>query len=142
MLRLQGIPEAIKQKIIAAAGSGAMQMGVPKGASGMPAIARAMMDALFRSWFTNAVASTFVVAVIIAVVGGLCAFLLRSHVQAAGEPGAGPEFDAHLELDLGTVEPSLAGPRRPGQRRDAQCGQQLHQRQLHHAAAGRRAHRG
>ena len=91
---VQGIPEAIKQKIIAAAGSGAMQMGVPKGASGMPAIAQAMMDALFKGWFTNAVASTFVVAVIIAVVGGLCAFLLRSHVNAAGEPDPAAAADA------------------------------------------------
>jgi aconitate hydratase len=32
------------------------------------------------------------------------------------ETGDGPEFDAHLELDLGTVEPSLAGPRRPQDR--------------------------
>jgi aconitate hydratase len=29
------------------------------------------------------------------------------------EPGAGPEFDETLELDLATVEPSVAGPRRP-----------------------------
>jgi aconitate hydratase len=32
------------------------------------------------------------------------------------EPGDGPEFDALLELDLGSVEPSLAGPRRPQDR--------------------------
>jgi aconitate hydratase len=32
------------------------------------------------------------------------------------EPGAGPEFNAVLELDLGSVEPSLAGPRRPQDR--------------------------
>jgi aconitate hydratase len=32
------------------------------------------------------------------------------------EPGAGPEFDAVLELDLSTVEPSVAGPRRPQDR--------------------------
>jgi aconitate hydratase len=32
------------------------------------------------------------------------------------EPGAGPDFDASVELDLGTVEPSLAGPRRPQDR--------------------------
>jgi aconitate hydratase len=32
------------------------------------------------------------------------------------EPGTGPEFDALLELDLGTVEPSMAGPRRPQDR--------------------------
>jgi aconitate hydratase len=32
------------------------------------------------------------------------------------ERGASPEFDALLELDLGTVEPSMAGPRRPQDR--------------------------
>jgi aconitate hydratase len=32
------------------------------------------------------------------------------------EPGDGPAFDALLELDLGSVEPSLAGPRRPQDR--------------------------
>jgi aconitate hydratase len=29
------------------------------------------------------------------------------------EPGAGPDFDEALELDLASVEPTLAGPRRP-----------------------------
>jgi aconitate hydratase len=29
------------------------------------------------------------------------------------EPGVGPDFDETLELDLSTVEPTLAGPRRP-----------------------------
>ena len=29
------------------------------------------------------------------------------------EPGAGPDFDETLELDLGTIEPTVAGPRRP-----------------------------
>ena len=32
------------------------------------------------------------------------------------EPGAGPDFDALLELDLATVVPSVAGPRRPQDR--------------------------
>jgi aconitate hydratase len=32
------------------------------------------------------------------------------------EPGSTPEFDALLTLDLGSVEPSLAGPRRPQDR--------------------------
>ena len=32
------------------------------------------------------------------------------------EPGLGPDFDETLELDLATVEPSLAGPRRPQDR--------------------------
>ena len=75
------IPEALKQKIIAAAAGGSMQMSVPGGGSGMPAMAKAMMETLFKGWFTNAIASTFVVAVILAVVGGLCALLLRSHVK-------------------------------------------------------------
>ncbi len=45
--------------------------------------------------------------------------LVERYAKAQGlwrEPGAGPEFDADLELDLGTVEPSLAGPRRPQDR--------------------------
>ena len=38
-------------------------------------------------------------------------------VQGMGrEPGDGPLFDEHLELDLGSVEPSVAGPRRPQDR--------------------------
>ena len=32
------------------------------------------------------------------------------------EPGRGPDFDAELELDLATVDPSVAGPRRPQDR--------------------------
>jgi len=45
--------------------------------------------------------------------------LVERYAKAQGlwrEPGIGPEFDALLELDLGTVEPSLAGPRRPQDR--------------------------
>jgi EmrB/QacA subfamily drug resistance transporter len=80
---IQGIPEAIKQKIVAGAAAGGSQMGIPKGIPGMPAAAIKTMEALFQTWFTNAVASTFVVAVILASIGGLCAFLLRSHVPDA-----------------------------------------------------------
>ena len=39
--------------------------------------------------------------------------LVERYAKAQGlwrEPGDGPEFDAALELDLATVEPSLAGP--------------------------------
>jgi len=32
------------------------------------------------------------------------------------DPGRGPEFDERLELDLGSVDPSVAGPRRPQDR--------------------------
>ena len=45
--------------------------------------------------------------------------LVERYAKAQGlwrEPGHGPEFDAALELDLGSVEPSLAGPRRPQDR--------------------------
>jgi aconitate hydratase len=45
--------------------------------------------------------------------------LVERYARAQGlwrEPGARPEFDAELELDLATVEPSVAGPRRPQDR--------------------------
>jgi EmrB/QacA subfamily drug resistance transporter len=79
----QGIPDAVKQKIIGAATGGGLQMGVPKGIADMPAAAASMMEVMFKGWFTDAVASTFVVAVIIAVLGGLCAFLLRRNAKGA-----------------------------------------------------------
>ena len=45
--------------------------------------------------------------------------LVERYAKAQGlwrEPGSAPEFDALLDLDLSTVEPSLAGPRRPQDR--------------------------
>jgi aconitate hydratase len=45
--------------------------------------------------------------------------LVERYARAQGlwrEPGEGPEFDAILTLDLSTVEPSVAGPRRPQDR--------------------------
>jgi aconitate hydratase len=45
--------------------------------------------------------------------------LVERYAKAQGlwrEPGPGPEFDDRLELDLSTVEPSVAGPRRPQDR--------------------------
>jgi aconitate hydratase len=45
--------------------------------------------------------------------------LVERYAKAQGlwrEPGEGPEFDVALELNLGTVEPSLAGPCRPQDR--------------------------
>ncbi|WP_373188414.1 aconitate hydratase AcnA, partial [Halopseudomonas sp.] len=44
---------------------------------------------------------------------------VEAYAKAQGmwrEPGAEPEFTASLELDMSTVEPSLAGPRRPQDR--------------------------
>ena len=45
--------------------------------------------------------------------------LVETYAHAQGlwrEPGRGPDFDAELELDLATVDPSVAGPRRPQDR--------------------------
>jgi aconitate hydratase len=45
--------------------------------------------------------------------------LIEAYAKAQGlwrEPGAAPEFDETLELDLSTVVPSVAGPRRPQDR--------------------------
>jgi len=45
--------------------------------------------------------------------------LVEAYARAQGlwrEPGAGPDFDDVLELDLSTVVPSVAGPRRPQDR--------------------------
>jgi EmrB/QacA subfamily drug resistance transporter len=100
---IQGIPDAIKQEITDAAATGG-SMGMPSGASGMPATAAAMMKTLFQGWFTDAVASTFIVAVALAAVGGMCALALRSDPAAAGreqgEEAANGESDVAAE---GTV---------------------------------------
>jgi aconitate hydratase len=45
--------------------------------------------------------------------------LVEAYARAQGlwrEPGPGPDFDETLELDLATVDPSVAGPRRPQDR--------------------------
>jgi aconitate hydratase len=45
--------------------------------------------------------------------------LVEAYAKAQGlwrEPGNGPDFDEVLELDLATVDPSVAGPRRPQDR--------------------------
>ena len=45
--------------------------------------------------------------------------LVERYAKAQGlwrEPGDGPTFDELLELDLASVEPSVAGPRRPQDR--------------------------
>ncbi|MEP7159053.1 MAG: aconitate hydratase AcnA, partial [Chloroflexota bacterium] len=42
--------------------------------------------------------------------------LVEAYTKANGlwrEPGPGPDFDEALELDLATIEPTVAGPRRP-----------------------------
>ncbi len=69
--------------------------------------------------------------------------LVERYAKAQGlwrEPGNGPEFDVALELDLATVEPSLAGPRRP-QDRVALAGLGDNFRAAYPADRGRRAAR-
>ncbi|HKF86095.1 MAG TPA: aconitate hydratase AcnA, partial [Candidatus Limnocylindrales bacterium] len=66
--------------------------------------------------------------------------LVERYAKAQGlwrEPGEGREFDALLELDLATVEPSLAGPRRP-QDRVALSGLAENFRAAYPAATGER----
>ncbi len=75
---VQGIREAVEQKIVA----------------GRPAPAQAMMEAMFKNWFPNAVANTFVGSAILAVSGGLCAFPLsatRTRHASPWKPKRRPE---------------------------------------------------
>ena len=77
----------------------------------MPAMAKAMIENLFKGWFTGAVASTFVVTVIIAVIGGLCAFLPRrrapkARVATHADTPAGSTVDAAVAQ----ADDTLPGP--------------------------------
>jgi EmrB/QacA subfamily drug resistance transporter len=105
---LTQIPDDLKQGIIDAAGSG-MQMGAPKGAPGMPAAAQQVMETLFKGWFTDAIASSFLVAVAFAVVGGLCALLLRSHVRGAQTTVASTDNTSRLRVERGQGEAQPSG---------------------------------
>jgi EmrB/QacA subfamily drug resistance transporter len=83
--KAQGLPASLKAQILESVGRGGMQMGPPRGASSAPAAAQEMMAALFKSWFTDAINTTFIVGVVFALIGGFCALLLRSHVKEAEE---------------------------------------------------------
>jgi hypothetical protein len=54
--------------------------GVSRGGGSLPAAARTARAVLLESWFTDAVATTFVVTVALASIGGPCALLPRSDV--------------------------------------------------------------
>jgi EmrB/QacA subfamily drug resistance transporter len=105
------IPPALKERIVSAASSGSMQLSIPETGGGMPAVARQMMERLFMGWFTDAMASTFVVAVALAGIGGLCALLLRSHVQAAPDETAGPDGTETVAGAAVVAHPDNAGVR-------------------------------
>lgn len=85
----RGMPPAIKQHVLSSLADGGMQMGMPKATSQAPAFVQKLMTALFRGWFTDAINTTFVVGVAFALVGGVCALLLRSHVGEAEAEAAG-----------------------------------------------------
>ena len=80
---IQGIPEQVKQQIIAGVKSGGMQM--PGG--GQDGGMAQMFESVFKSWFTDAINTTFLVAVAVCLVGAVAALFVVSHVEPApGEP--------------------------------------------------------
>jgi len=108
------IPPALKERIVAAAAGGSVQLDIPEPDPGMPATAVQMLRTLFMGWFTDAMASTFVWAVALAVAGGLCALLLRSRAGGPAPHGSGP---GHGPGDAQTTAPDAGAPtpaRRPG----------------------------
>jgi len=108
------IPPALKERIVAAAAGGSVQLDIPEPGPGMPATAVQMLRTLFMGWFTDAMASTFVWAVALAVAGGLCALLLRSRAGGPAPHGSGP---GHGPGDAQTTAPDAGAPtpaRRPG----------------------------
>jgi hypothetical protein len=74
------IPVEVKRRILEGV-AGGMQMGAPEGMSGAPGAAQEMLQTVFKSWFTDAITTTFIVGAAFAVAGGICALLLRSHVE-------------------------------------------------------------
>lgn len=108
------IPPALKERIVAAAAGGSVQLDIPEPDPGMPATAVQMLRTLFMGWFTDAMASTFLWAVALAVAGGLCALLLRSRAAGPAPHGSGP---GHGPGDAQTTAPDAGAPtpaRRPG----------------------------
>ncbi len=113
----QGMPEEVKRRILDGLGSAeGLRMGMPQAAGDMPAAARAAMQAMVRTWMTEAITTTFVVGAAICVVGGLCALLLRSHVQheSHGELVADTALAVEAtEAPLARIDDRDAGGGRP-----------------------------
>ena len=79
VMGIQGLPDQVKQQIVGRVQDGGMQMQTG-GQGGMGAL-------LFKGWFTDAVNTTFIVAVAVCLVGAVAATFVTSHVQATpGEP--------------------------------------------------------
>jgi EmrB/QacA subfamily drug resistance transporter len=80
---VKGLPEALKRTIIDGLSAGGMQMGMPSGTDSAPAAVQQVMATLFKSWFTDAINTTFIVGVAFALGGAVCALLLRGKPQKA-----------------------------------------------------------
>lgn len=77
---IQGIPDQVRATILKGVEEGGMQLGA---GTGLPAAAREAMTKVFMTWFTDAINTTFIVGVVFALVGGVCALLLRTRPQVA-----------------------------------------------------------
>jgi len=82
---VKGLPEALKQTILDGLSVGGMQMGMPGGADAAPGAVQQVMATLFKTWFTDAINTTFIVGVAFALGGAFCALLLRGQPQSASQ---------------------------------------------------------
>ncbi|HET6495126.1 MAG TPA: DHA2 family efflux MFS transporter permease subunit [Thermoleophilia bacterium] len=80
---VKGLPEALKQTILDGLSAGGMQMSMPGGTEAAPGAAQQLMATLFKTWFTDAINTTFIVGVAFALGGAFCALLLRAQPQRA-----------------------------------------------------------
>lgn len=89
-----GIPAQARAAILSGVEEGGMQLGAGS-AAGLPAAAQEAISKVFMVWFTDAINTTFIVGVVFALVGGVCALLLRKRApMAAREVGHAPAAEA------------------------------------------------
>lgn len=103
MASVAGMPQAVKDRVLAGLADGGLQMGSSVGGPDIPAAAARMMSSLFRGWFTEAINTTFIVGVAFAVAGGLCALALHARGTrdtALDHEAAGPESTPEASVAL------------------------------------------
>lgn len=79
---LERVPPNVRQSILDSVADGVT--GMPRTMEGVPPVAAQALQTLFRTWFTEAIATTFVVGVAFAAAGGVCALLLRGQARRRG----------------------------------------------------------